>query len=214
MEGQGDFEGAHVLATSALDCFSEKGEPRGELSAFRALVGQAAFALGDDAEALEWFQRLASGSEKVFPYGPIYADLGLGELKRQVGDEEAILHYEAAGRRCRDLGGRVEYGYSLLGLAEAARDSGEAIHAASRAIEAEQIGEVTGHPWLRLYATLVRAACDIEGRGGECLSTADRVNGLFRRRTSDRNLERVAIGEVGRCMSEGVPMPAFRFNYL
>jgi tetratricopeptide (TPR) repeat protein len=210
------MEGHDTTATElAADCligFERAQNRRGELSAVR-LLGQLLCLSSRLAEAREQFERLLATSRGSYPYGAIYAHLGLGEAKRRAGAPEAARdHYQTVVDACRTLGFRVECAYGNLGLSETCRALGDSDGAIEHAREAARaVADVT-HPWTMTFAHLAEAASVGDWREplGKALATEETIE----RRDSDKRIDLQMIRRVEEAREQRILVPPLAFNFL
>lgn len=204
---------------AALDCainalvgFQRLHNHRGELTAVRQ-VGQILYQLSRLDEAAEQFTRLLANTSEAYPYGAIFAHLGLGELARLRGDaDEAEGHYRSAMDLCEALHGRMETAYGCLGLAELARAAGDPVSALRYADQAHDIGMSAKQWWTVIHALLAKAACTTDD-AQTWLDEARSVERKIRHGADDRSLELAAINQVAEALQDGVPVEPLRFNF-
>lgn len=208
---EGNCIDAQQYAALAREKFESKADLRGLLSSNRALA-QIALAACDTKEATSHILVLINADQRLYPYGPIYGHLGMGETLRLSGDRDgATREYELVRSLCTGLGGRVEAAYASLGLAEIARNTSHDRDIVKFAINAAAIGMASGYPWIEFYANLIAALGAAEQvHRDSYLSKAARAAKAFRRRPVDVNQEQKTLGLVQQAMS----CPPLRLNYV
>ncbi|MET7400726.1 hypothetical protein ABZS66_45330 [Dactylosporangium sp. NPDC005572] len=210
---EGHVELATELATACLVGFERSQNRRGELSAVR-LLGQLLCLSAELTQATEQFERLLTTSQGSYPYGAIYARLGLGEAIRRGGDIDAARgHYDVVVDVCGTLGFRIESAYGHLGLAEITRARGDLAAARDHAVEAARIAASIGHPWTLTYAHLAEAATGADG-WRSAMRQAVAAERTIKRRDTDQRIDRRYIRDVIAALRRGRAAPPLAFNFL
>ncbi|MGD0036403.1 MAG: hypothetical protein ABSC53_03820 [Bacteroidota bacterium] len=211
---EGNAEVAINLMSEAKIIFDRSHEPRGVYSAIRAMAQIELYYNQNFDLARTYFDELINASSKYYPYGPIYASLGLGELNRFSGKlTSANENYKRAITICRGLGGKIETAYAYLGLAEIARAEQDNDSMLSYTREALQIGESVQNPWVIVYGNLI-SSCAVDGNKETYLKDAQEANGKFKRRLTDINIESQEITRTITRLAIRSGVRPFRFNFL
>jgi tetratricopeptide (TPR) repeat protein len=198
---EGQLNSAEEIAHEAEERFAADHETRGVNTAL-ILLGEVLLVAGKDGEAAEVFERLCRQGPGINPYGPLYGNLGLGEVARLRGETDiALTHYKSVIGDTRALGSRMEIAFAHLGQSLVYRRT-DADPARRHADAALAIGRECQAPWIELYAH-VCAALAQTGDEQECLASARSCDTRFVRRSEDHDREGAIIANVESCLVYG-----------
>ncbi len=212
---EGKWDRALIAADQATAVFSRISVPhiRGMLSVSR-VRGFAVYGMGNTELAGQYFQELLECSPRLYPYGPIYGHLGCGEVARMNDRlDDAKFHYSKAVEFCNELRGRIEQGYSMLGMAEIARRERKYDEAVDAILKARHIGRGCGYPWLEFYSNLIGALSSSNDRRDSFLAASVEVVRRFKRRDGDSNLEDKIYQQIVADIASHQPTLPLRFQF-